>query len=113
MVAFRWNSSKGLIKERSPRASVSAPSIRKSSQWEHTWTDTSARGGFLVWRGRFAGGAIDLSGQWEDETGRQIRSRLTWSRITDRTAHWESHRSLDEGKTWTKHWVVDFTRKTA
>jgi hypothetical protein len=23
----------------------------------------------------------------------------------------ESHRSMDGGKTWTKHWVIDFTRK--
>jgi hypothetical protein len=83
----------------------------QTSQWEHTWTDTSAPGGFLVWRGRFAGDAIDLFGQWEDETGRPIRSRLTWSRITDRTAHWESHRSTDGGKTWTQHWVIDFTRR--
>jgi hypothetical protein len=84
----------------------------KTSEWEHTWTDTSAPGSFLVWRGRFEGGAIDLYGQWKDETGRQIRSRLTWSRITAGTAHWESHRSRDGGKTWTKHWVIDFTRKT-
>ena len=85
----------------------------QTSQWEHTWTDTSAPGGFLVWRGRFEGGAIDLYGRWEDENGRSIRSRLTWSKITDRTAHWESHRSLDDGKTWSKHWVIDFTRRTA
>jgi len=41
----------------------------QTSQWEHTWTDTSAPGGFLVWRGRFEGNAIDLHGQWKDETG--------------------------------------------
>jgi len=69
-------------------------------------------GGFLVWRGRFEGNAIDLDGQWEDETGRHVLSRLTWSGITERSAHWESHRSLDGGKTWIKHWVIDFTRKT-
>ncbi len=85
----------------------------QTSYWEHTWTDTSAPGGFLVWRGRFEGGAIDLHGQWEDEAGRQVLSRLTWSHITDRTAHWESHRSTDGGKTWSKHWEIDFTRKTA
>jgi len=84
----------------------------QTSEWEHTWTDTSAPGAFPVWRGRFEDGAIDLYGQWEDATGRHIRSRLTWSRITDRTAHWESHRSMDQGKTWSKHWVIDFTRKT-
>jgi len=75
----------------------------KTSQWEHTWTDTSAPGGFLVWSGRFVGGAINLYGEWLDEAGRQVLSRLTWSRITDRCAHWESHRSMDDGKTWSKH----------
>jgi hypothetical protein len=85
----------------------------QTSQWEHTWTDTSAPGGFLVWRGRFEGGAINLHGHWKDEAGHQVHSCLTWSRITERSAHWESHRSLDGGKSWTKHWVIDFTRKTA
>ena len=84
----------------------------QTSQWEHTWTDTSAPGGFQVWRGRFEDGAIDLHGQREDETGHDVLSRLTWSRITEWSAHWESHRSIDGGKTWTKHWTIDFTRKT-
>jgi hypothetical protein len=84
----------------------------QTSQWEHTWTDTSAPGGFLVWRGRFEGNTIDLHGQWKDETGHSVLSRLNWSRITERSAHWESHRSMDGGQTWSKHWEIDFTRKT-
>jgi Protein of unknown function (DUF1579) len=83
----------------------------QTSLWEHTWTDTSAPGSFLVWRGRFEGNAIDLNGEWDDATGHHVLSRLTWSRITERSAHWESHRSMDGGKNWTKHWVIDFTRK--
>jgi len=62
---------------------------------------------------RFEGGSIDLFGEWEDASGQRILSRLTWSQITASTAHWESHRSLDDGKTWTKHWVIDFTRRAA
>jgi hypothetical protein len=84
---------------------------RRTSEWEHTWTDTSAPGGFLVWRGRFEGKAIELHGQWDDENGHHVLSRLTWSRISERSAHWESHRSIDGGKTWNKHWVIDFTRR--
>ena len=79
--------------------------------WEHTWTDTASPGGFLVWRGRFEGGSIDLLGEWHDDDGRRVLSRLTWSQISDSGAHWESHRSLDGGKTWTKHWVIDITRR--
>ena len=85
----------------------------QTSQWEHTWTDTSAPGGFLVWRGRFAGNAIDLHGQWEDANGCHVLSRLTWSRIAEQSAHWESYRSMDGGKSWTKHWEINFTRKAA
>src|SRR5260370_10315157 len=70
----------------------------QTSQWEHTWPDTSAPGGFLVWRGRFKGDAIDLHGQWEDETGHHVLSRPTSSRISASSAHWESHRSMDCGK---------------
>lgn len=84
---------------------------RQTSQWEHTWTDTSSPGGFLVWRGRFEGDDIDLYSECQDETGHRTLSRLTWSRIEDRSAHWESHRSLDGGKTWIRHWVIDFTQK--
>jgi hypothetical protein len=79
--------------------------------WEHTWTDTASPGGFLVWRGRFEDGSITLCGEWDDDGGRRVQSRLTWSRITDRSAHWESHRSLDGGRTWARHWVIDLTRR--
>jgi len=85
----------------------------KSQCWEHTWTDTASPGGFPVWRGQFEDGSIDLHAEWDDDSGQRIRSRLTWSRITDRSAHWESHRSLDGGNTWTPHWVIDITRKPA
>ncbi len=81
--------------------------------WEHTWTDTAAPGGFLVWRGQFNDARIDLFGEWDDEAGQHIHSRLTWSEITERSAHWESHRSLDGGKNWSRHWLIDFTRKVA
>jgi hypothetical protein len=79
--------------------------------WEHTWTDTSSPGGLQVWRGRFEGGKIDLFAEWNDDSGQRILSRLTWSEITDTTVHWESHRSLDGGAAWTRHWVIDFARR--
>ena len=79
--------------------------------WEHCWTDTASPGGFQVWRGKFEGDSISLFGEWKDDQGRAVASRLTWSQITGRTAHWESHRSLDNGRTWEKHWEIDLTRK--
>ena len=84
----------------------------KTRCWEHTWTDTASPGGFLVWRGRFDNGSIDLFGEWNDDSGQRVHSRLTWSEITARSAHWESHRSTDGGQTWTPHWVIDLTRRS-
>jgi hypothetical protein len=85
----------------------------KSRCWEHTWTDTGSPGGYPVWRGRFDGERIELMGAWDDDDGRHVLSRLTWSEITDRSAHWVSHRSLDGGRTWTRHWEMDIVRKDA
>jgi hypothetical protein len=84
----------------------------KTRMWEHSWTDTASPGGFQVWRGRFKDGEISLFGDWTDDSGQRVLSRLTWSRITNDSAHWESHRSLDDGMTWEKHWEIDLTRRT-
>jgi len=84
---------------------------RESGEWEHTWTDNLEPGHFHVWRGRFADGKIDLFAEWIDEGGVSVRSRLTWSAITADSAHWESARSIDGGKAWEVHWVIDLRRR--
>lgn len=56
---------------------------RHSGQWEHTWTDSLEPGNFVV-----------------------------WPRITPISAHWVSHRSIDEGQTWSKHWEIQFKKKS-
>jgi hypothetical protein len=84
---------------------------RETRQWEHTWTDTLAPGHFHAWKGVFGGGKIDLFADWTEPDGRPVRSRLTWSDITADSAHWESSRSSDSGKTWALHWVIDFRRR--
>lgn len=80
--------------------------------WEHVWTDSLEPGRFYFWKGAFGDGKIDLLGEWVDGSGRRVRSRLTWSRITADGAHWESARSSDGGKTWEPHWVIDFRRRS-
>jgi hypothetical protein len=85
---------------------------RETGEWEHTWTDTLQPGHFHVWKGAFSNGKIDLLGEW-DEDGKHVRSRLTWSDIKSDSAHWESSRSVDEGKTWQIHWVIDIRRSNA
>jgi hypothetical protein len=84
---------------------------RERTQWEHTWTDSESPGNFHVWRGSFEGGAISLLSEWKDARGDSVLSRLTWSEIAFDRAHWESHRSYDGGRTWEKHWVIDFKKK--
>ena len=83
---------------------------RETRQWEHTWTDTLQPGHFHVWKGVFRDGKIDLFAEWAEPDGRTVRSRLTWSDITADSAHWESSRSFDGGKTWQMHWVIDFRK---
>ncbi len=86
---------------------------RHTGQWEHTWTDSLEPGNFVVWRGRFKGESIDLYGDWKNHDGQCVLSRLTWSGITPVSAHWVSHRSVDEGKTWSIHWEIQFKKKSA
>jgi hypothetical protein len=86
---------------------------RETREWEHTWTDNLQAGHFHVWKGRFRDGKIDLVAEWMDENGHEVRSRLTWSDITADSAHWESARSHDGGKTWQLHWVIDSQRRHA
>ena len=83
---------------------------RETGEWEHTWTDSLQPGHFHVWKGVFTNGKIDLFGAW-DEDGKHVRSRLTWSAIKADSAHWESARSFDGGKTWEIHWVIDIRRR--
>jgi hypothetical protein len=85
---------------------------RSSGEWEHTWTDSLEPGHFHVWRGRFENGTIDLFAEWNEPDGRPVRSRLTWSAITQDSAHWESARSHDGGRTWTLHWIVEHRRRS-
>ena len=85
---------------------------RETGEWEHTWTDTVQPAHFHVWKGRFAEGRIDLCAEWADDDGLPVHSRLTWSDITPDSAHWESARSKDGGRTWRTHWVIDIRRRT-
>jgi len=84
---------------------------RETREWEHTWTDSLEPAHFHVWKGVFRDGKIDLFGEWDEPDGKHVRSRLTWSDIRADSAHWESHRSSDGGKTWQPHWIIDIRRR--
>jgi hypothetical protein len=59
--------------------------------------------------GKFTNGIGVFEGSDEVE-GRPILMRFIWSNITPITARWEQEFSDDDGKTWEKNWVMDFTR---
>lgn len=84
---------------------------RETREWEHTWTDNLEPGRFHVWKGVFRDGKIDLFSEWTGADGVPVRSRLTWSDIRADSAHWESWRSSDGGRTWQVHWVIDIRRR--
>jgi hypothetical protein len=83
----------------------------KTGQWSVWWLDgrdpsadlgAPIKGGFQNGIGTF----------FSDEMyrGKPIRVRVTWSRITSTSAHWEQAFSPDGGKSWETNWASDFTR---
>ncbi|MBO9695018.1 MAG: hypothetical protein J7499_02355 [Sphingopyxis sp.] len=60
-------------------------------------------------RGRFVNG-IGTYLSDDVHEGRPVRARVTWSRITGRTARWEQAFSADGGQSWEINWTSDFTR---
>ncbi len=84
---------------------------RESKQWSIWWLDgrmplgpldPPLRGGFRDGVGTF----------FADDTfsGRPIRVRFTWSRITPTSCQWDQAFSPDGGATWETNWVMAFTR---
>ena len=42
--------------------------------------------------------------------GKPMRTRYTWSHITNTSARWEQAYSFDAGKTWDTNWTMEFRR---
>lgn len=60
-------------------------------------------------RGRFENGIGTFLSDDVHE-GRLIKARVTWSRITARSARWEQAFSADGGRSWEVNWTSDFER---
>jgi len=59
------------------------------------------------------GGFDGADGQFEGrdvEGGRPIVARFHWQKISPGSARWEQSYSYDNGKSWEKNWIMDFTR---
>lgn len=82
-----------------------------SGDWLSWWLDGRRPTGFAPpLRGRFGDGTGLFAGE-DVEDGRPVRIRVTWSRITPRSARWEQAMSADGGVTWETNWVSDFERR--
>jgi len=78
-------------------------------QWSLYWVNSLTGMLFPPVVGRFSGGRGVFYGNDEDN-GKPVRVRFTWSDITADSAHWEQAFSTDGGKTWETNWTMDFTR---
>ncbi|HEY0622224.1 hypothetical protein [Sphingomonas sp.] len=83
------------------------PATREWLSWWLDGRDPGRIGAPL--RGRFVDG---IGTYLSDDTheGRPVKTRVTWSRITGRTARWEQAFSVDGGASWEVNWTSDFTR---
>lgn len=79
-------------------------------QWLSWWLDgrTPTEIGAPL-RGGFADGVGTFHGD-DSHQGRPVRTRVTWTHITARTARWSQSSSADGGQTWELNWVSDFSR---
>jgi hypothetical protein len=61
-----------------------------------------------------------VMGRWQGDTGiftgtdvfagKPINVRFTWQRLGPEAARWEQEFSPDQGRTWEKNWIMEFTR---
>lgn len=97
-------------------ASVSTKFIGKSvsvynnrtGNWHQTWVDNS-------------GGYLDFTGNWQEDKmilsrsaeirGVKTMQRMVWYNISPDKFDWNWEKSVDNGKTWTVSWKINYTRK--
>lgn len=78
-------------------------------QWNIYWVDNQR----LVLDPPVVGAWVDGRGIFTTRDffeGRPIVVRFTWTRFGPDQARWEQEFSADDGATWEKNWVMDFTR---
>ncbi len=68
-------------------------------------------GGFFFLTGNFRFNRGEIFNQYPNQNGRLIKSRFTFSDITDTSYRWNDGSSLDTGKTWRTNWIMENFRK--
>ena len=81
------------------------------SEWLSWWLDGRTPTDFTTpLRGRFSEG-VGIFDSEDMLDGRQVKTRVHWSRITRDSARWEQAMSGDGGISWETNWVSDFVRR--
>ncbi|MEQ1548083.1 MAG: hypothetical protein ABL918_05465 [Chakrabartia sp.] len=80
---------------------------RVSRIWRQTWADAS--GNWVEFTGGISGTAMILNGNWREMngSGKDVLTRMTYSRGAEGFVRQLGEQSLDNGKTWTPSF--DFT----
>jgi hypothetical protein len=81
----------------------------KTQQWSIYWADNDRAVLDPPVVGKFSQGVGIFEGA-DTLEGKPIRMRFIWSKITLNSAQWEQEFSDDDGQTWEKNWVMEFTR---
>lgn len=80
----------------------------QSGEWQQTWVDNTY--GYLVFRGRFSDGIMELR-RTAHEHGRPFLQRMLWYNIAPDSLDWNWERSDDDGRTWQTLWSIHYRRK--
>jgi hypothetical protein len=81
----------------------------KTQLWSIYWADNHRAVLDPPVIGKFSNGIGIFEGSDMLE-GKPILMRFTWSNISKTTARWEQEFSDDNGQTWEKNWIMEFTR---
>lgn len=80
-----------------------------TQQWNIYWVDNQTGILYPPVVGAFSNGVGIFEGPDAFE-GKPITVRFIWKDITPTSARWEQEFSPDNGLTWEKNWVMNFTR---
>lgn len=80
-----------------------------TGQWRQTWVDNS--GNYLLFRGGFHDGKMELRTEPFQRNGKTFISRMVFQNISESALDWSWQRSADEGESWQDVWNIHYQRK--
>jgi len=83
----------------------------RNGRWKQTWVDNA--GAYLDFVGEFKDGKMTLSREAVNPQGKKIMQRMVFSEIKKDSIRWDWESSVDDGKTWTSNWQLNYKRKTS